>query len=109
MLVCSYRFRRDLLAKNSSKLLDWRAVTDTEIFISRAWMDARFAHVQQKMRDRKIVGTLWINEVRHTWPSPVLSSLSLSLSTHTFTHTHTHTHTLVLKYGQKFFDTPFKR
>ena len=103
MLVCSYRFRRDLLAMNSSKLLDWRAITDTEIFISRAWMDARFAHVQQKMRDRKIVGTLWINEVRHTWPSPVLSSLSLSL------YTHTHTHTAVLKYGQKFFDTPFKR
>ena len=52
-------------------------------------MDAGFAHVQQKMRDRKIVGTLWINEVRHTWPSPVLSFLSLSLYTHTHTHTHT--------------------
>ena len=68
-------------------------------------MDARFAHVQRKMRDRKIVGTLWINDVRHIWPFPVLSSLSLSLSL----SPHIHTHTVVLKYGQKFFDTPFKR
>lgn len=37
--VCSYRVRRDLQAKNSSEILDWRAITDTELsFPGLEWM-----------------------------------------------------------------------